>query len=319
MSDATPQPATPADTGIDAITGADADVFERHRRHLRGLAYRMLGSRAEAEDVVQDTWLRWQASAPQALGDTRAYLSQIATRLCLDRIKSAQWQREQYVGAWLPEPVVEEAGYFDAGPEAVTQLASDLSFAFLLALQRLTPLERAAFLLLDVFDMDMPDVAQMLARSPQACRQLLSRARTHIGQDKVRADLDEGMRMRLSMAFAQALAGGDLVALARTLAEDTVFISDGGGKVNAAPRPIHGAERVAKALYGFYRLADMSRMVVRPASINGLSGVVMNELDGTPIQTMAWAFDAAGAIEAIYVVRNPDKLRHLRFTPGATA
>lgn len=300
---------------LQSGTSADAQAFETHRRHLRGLAYRMLGSRAEAEDVVQDTWLRWQASEPQALNDTRAYLSQIATRLCLDRIKSAQWQREQYVGSWLPEPLVEEAAYFDAGPEAATQLASDLSFAFLLALQRLTPLERAAFLLLDVFDMDVPDVAQMLSRSPQACRQLLSRARGHIRQDKVRAQLDEGARTRLSMAFAQALAGGDLTALAQTLAEDTVFISDGGGKVNAAPRPIHGAARVAKALYGFYRLADISQMIVRPASINGLSGVVMHELDGTPIQTMALEFEASGAIAAIYVVRNPDKLAHLRFKP----
>lgn len=290
---------------------ADPHAFEAHRKHLRGLAYRMLGSRSEAEDVVQDTWLRWHAAAPNDLRDLRAFLSQIATRLCLDKIKSAQSQRELYVGAWLPEPLVAEAGYFAAGPEAVNELASDLSFAFLLALQRLTPLERAAFLLLDVFDVDMAEVAQALDRSPEACRQLASRARSHVRQDKVRASPDDATRQRLSMAFASALMGGDLGALAQTLAQDVMFVTDGGGRVNAAPRPVYGAEKVAKVVYGFYRLADLSQMHIQPAEINGLSGVVIRALDGTPIQTMALEFDANGAISGIYVVRNPDKLAHL--------
>jgi RNA polymerase sigma-70 factor (ECF subfamily) len=327
-------------SAYDSSAGDNAQAFEAHRSWLRGLAYRMLGSRAEAEDVVQDTWLRWQAALPisdvdadpdapsdaclaaelegtsqgQPAGgirNLRAYLSTIATRLCLDRIKSAQHQREQYVGAWLPEPLVDEAGYFTAGPEAATELASDLSFAFLLTLQRLTPLERAAFLLLDVFDMNAAEVGGMLDRSPEACRQLASRARGHVRGDKVRSQPDDASRQRLAMAFAAALMGGDLGALARTLAQDAVFITDGGGKVTAVPRPLHGTDRIAKALYGFFKLADMSQMRVRQADINGLSGVLMCALDGEPIQTMALDFDAEGRIQGIYVTRNPEKLRHL--------
>lgn len=298
----------------DSRTAAsDAQAFEAHRRWLRGLAYRMLGSRAEAEDVVQDTWLRWQAGAPASdpIQNLRAYLSTIATRLCLDRLKSTQHQREQYVGAWLPEPLVDEAGYFTPGPESVHELASDLSFAFLLTLQRLTPLERAAFLLVEVFDMDAAEVGGILGRTPEACRQLASRARGHVRGEKVRHQPDEATRQRLAAAFGMAIVSGDLAALARTLAQDAVFITDGGGKVTAMPRPLQGAERVAKALYGFYKLADLSRMHVRQVDINGLSGVLMCELDGPPIQTMALDFDSGGRISGIYVMRNPEKLRHL--------
>lgn len=302
-----------------AASDAQAQAFETHRKHLRGLAYRMLGSRAEAEDVVQDTWLRWHANPPTELRDLRAFLSQIATRLCLDKLKSAQHQRELYVGSWLPEPLVAETGYFAAGPEAANELASDLSFAFLLALQRLTPLERAAFLLIDVFDVDMLDVARALDRTPEACRQLASRARGHVRQDKVRASPDESTRQRLSMAFAAALMGGDLSALAQTLAQDVVFITDGGGRVNAVPRPVYGAEKVAKVVHGFYRLADLSQMRIQAAEINGLSGVLMHALDGSPIQTMALEFNALGAISGIYVMRNPDKLDHLRQPPQQPA
>lgn len=315
------EPCTPSPAQPEGSPAANAQAFENHRAWLRGLAYRMLGSRAEAEDVVQDTWLRWQQAmattqalpdqAEPAIHNLRAYLSTIATRLCLDRIKSAQHQREQYVGAWLPEPLVDELGLFAAGPEAASELASDLSFAFLLTLQRLTPLERAAFLLLEVFDMDANAVAQVLGRSPEACRQLASRARSHVRGEKVRSQPDEATRQRLYIAFATALVSGDLAALAHTLAQDAVFVTDGGGKVNAVPRPLQGVERIAKALHGFFKLADLSQMRMQQVDINGLSGVLMCTLEGAPIQTMALDFDEAGLIQGIYVVRNPDKLQHL--------
>ncbi|HEY0845305.1 MAG TPA: sigma-70 family RNA polymerase sigma factor [Noviherbaspirillum sp.] len=295
-----------------SATDSGAAEFETHRRFLRSLAYRMLGSRADAEDTVQDAWLRWHATERSAVDHPRAFLSQMVTRLCLDRIKSAQAQREVYVGAWLPEPVVDDATEFQPGPETLHELANDLSFAFMLTLERLSPLERAAFLLHDVFDMDYADIAQTLGRSESACRQLASRARNnvHANRPAFRVSPEEGNR--LADAFANAIRHGDVAGLAAVLARDATFVSDGGGRVTAVPRPVVGRDKVAQVIIGFARLAKPGEVLVRRAQVNGLAGFVMSGADGGLIQTLAIEPDGNGQIRAIYVVRNPEKLQAVK-------
>jgi RNA polymerase sigma-70 factor, ECF subfamily len=286
--------------------------FEAHRRSLRALAYRMLGSRAEAEDVVQDCWLRWREVDRSTVRDARAYLSQTATHLCLDRLQSARMRREQYVGVWLPEPLVDEDGAFSPGPEAVNEYAQDVSIAFMLALERLSPLERAAFLLHDVFDQDFDEIAQRLGRTAAACRQLAARARQHVRSAEVRNEVSDVDASRLLQVFGRAVAQGDVDGLAATLAGDVEFLADGGGRVAAVPRPLHGAELIARTLVGFAKSAAWHQLRFVPARINGWPGIVMFGDDGQPVQTMTFRFDAQGRIASIYVTRNPDKLAHLR-------
>ncbi|WKB55256.1 RNA polymerase sigma factor SigJ [Eleftheria terrae] len=307
-----------ASTVPPAAPRPQADLqFEPHYRYLRALAYRMLGSRAEAEDTVQDAWLRWQAADRSEVVNVRAFLTQVTTHLCLDRLQSARHRREQYVGAWLPEPLVNEAHDFHPGADVTSEYAQDVSNAFLLALERLSPLERAAFLLHDVFDLEFDEVAQRLDRSAAACRQLASRARQHLRAGYARCEVAAEQRQRLLGAFAEALARGDVEALASTLAEDAKFVSDGGGVVTAVPRPLIGAARIAKALTGFARQADRERQRVMLAEVNGLPGwLVYDAVDGSPIQTLSIQPDGQGRIAAVYVVRNPQKLQHLRRPPG---
>ncbi|HZW21983.1 sigma-70 family RNA polymerase sigma factor [Noviherbaspirillum sp.] len=289
---------------------ADAsDDFEPHRRHLRGLAYRMLGSRAEAEDAVQDAWLRWHATDRGAVDNPRAFLSRTVTRLCLDRIKSAQAQREVYVGAWLPEPLVDDDTQFQPGPEAIHELANDLSYAFMLTLERLSPLERAAFLLHDVFDMEFREVAATLGRSESACRQLASRARSNVQANRPSFKPTPEEESRLADAFVNAIRDGDVGALARVLAQDATFVSDGGGRATAVPKPLVGNEIIARAVIGFVRLYNPRDYRTRPARVNGLPGFVVSSVQGELIQTIALEPDGNGRIKAIYVMRNPEKLR----------
>ena len=282
--------------------------FEAHRRALTGLAYRMLGSRAEAEDVVQDAYLRWHASEGVAVEEPRRYLSTVVTRLCLDRMKSAQARRELYVGQWLPEPVVDEA--FDA--EAAGDLAHDISVALMLVLERLSPLERASFLLHDVFGLDFAEVSRALGRSEAACRQLASRAREHVtaGRPRFSATSEDGSR--LAAAFHQAAALGDINALTQVLASDVVLYSDGGGKRVAALNPIFGREKVLRFIEGVSRKGTgLATLEARAATVNGLPGFVLRGEDGA-IDTIAFEW-RDGRVTAIYITRNPDKLRHVRF------
>ncbi|HLH88185.1 MAG TPA: sigma-70 family RNA polymerase sigma factor [Xanthobacteraceae bacterium] len=282
--------------------------FEAHRRALVGLAYRMLGSRAEAEDVVQDAYLRWHAADRAAVEHPRRYLGTVVTRLCLDRMKSAQARRETYVGPWLPEPVVDEA----LDGEAAGELAHDISVALMLLLERLSPLERASFLLHDVFGLDFAAVARALGRSEAASRQLAARARVHIeaGRPRFAASREEGQR--LAAAFAQASASGDTQALTQILARDAVLHSDGGGKREAALNPIRGADKIVRLIAGLSRKSTLLRdFVGRPATINGLPGFVLREPDGS-LSTLAFEHHA-GRIVAVYFTRNPEKLRHVRF------
>ncbi|NKF22295.1 sigma-70 family RNA polymerase sigma factor [Solimonas marina] len=289
---------------------ADSAAFETHRAFLIGLAYRMLGSHAEAEDVVQDAWLRWQDAARGAVRVPRAFLAKTVTRLCLDRMKSARAQREVYFGPWLPEPLLDGDVPSVDGPAPAVELASDLSYAFLLALERLSPLERAAFLLHDVFELDFAEIAAALQRTPASCRQLAARAREHLREARPRFAVTADQGERLVRAFVQASHSGDVETLKSLLAEDAQLLADGGRRVATIGVPILGRARLLKVYMGMLRkhgpAPDTRLEFMR---INGLPGVLLRTQGGVPIQTIALEPDAGGRICGIYIVRNPDKLR----------
>lgn len=275
--------------------------FEPHRDFLVRLAYRMLGSLADAEDVVQDAFLRWRDIDAETVTQPRGYLARVVSRLCVDRMRSMDARRQAYAGTWLPDPVVTQ-------PDE--PLADDLSLALLMTLERLSALERAAFLMHDVFDMDYSEIADMLDRSEAACRQLTVRAREHVRQSRPRFPTDEKTREQLVEAFITAAFSGNVAALADLLAEDAALYADGGGKRAAAPSPIHGRANIMAfyAMIAANRQSTPARGQMERVDINGLPGFVVWVDDG--MQTVA--FDIAGdRISAIYVVRNPDKLRHL--------
>ena len=286
--------------------------FEPHRRRLLGLAYRMLGSMAEAEDAVQEAYLRWHDADRENVAEPRAFLITTTTRICLDVLKSARVRREEYVGPWLPDPVTDTASL---APDTQTEMAEDLSVALLLALDRLSPLERAAFLLHDVFDYSFTQVADTLGRNEAACRQLASRARTRVREARpagvipTRASSVDAKHAELVSAFITASRSGDVDTLTRLLASDAKLVSDGGGKVAAALNVIEGAERVAAFLTGVVRKGWTDELTVRFDTINGLPGLIVSGPNGL-VQTNAFEIEG-DVVKAIYVVRNPDKLRHL--------
>jgi RNA polymerase sigma-70 factor (ECF subfamily) len=268
----------------------------------------MLGSRAEAEDVVQDAYLRWHGVEAGDIGDPRHYLGTVVARLCLDRIKSASARREVYVGAWLPEPIVDES----LGIETQSDFAQDLSVALMLTLERLSPLERAAFLLHDVFELDFAEVAHALDRNEATVRQLASRARDHLRKEKPRFPTSDEAARKLAMAFRAAADSGDAHGLMALLAEDAILYTDGGGKKAAALNPIFGADRILRFLAGIARKNSFLALATfRPATVNGMAGFVFQEIDGS-IGTIAFE-PRDGKIGAIYVVRNPDKLKQVKF------
>ncbi len=285
----------------------EADPLAPHRGRLLGLAYRMLGSRTDAEDVVQDAYLRFAGA--KGVRNEEAFLVTIVTRLCLDRLKSARAQREIYVGPWLPEPIVDAERL---SPDAATELAEDLSFALMLALDRLSPLERAAFLLHDVFDTPFAEIAAMLGRTEASCRQLASRARRAVRDDRPPPAAAPDSHARLLQAFGEAVASGDVARLAELLRADAVAITDGGGRKTAARNPIIGADKVARFFIGLAAKNAGHDVRVEPAMINGAFGALLY-LDGELDHTMSMAI-AGEKIAAIYIVRNPDKLRHLPTT-----
>ena len=295
-----------------------ATSFEPNRRRLLGLAYRMLGSMADAEDAVQETYLRWHGVDRDHVSDPRAFLMTTTARICLDLLKSARVRREEYIGPWLPEPVVDVSAL---APDSRTELAEDLSIALLLTLDRLSPLERAAFLLHDVFDFSFNEVATALERTDAACRQLAARARLHVRELRPRGAVAPSARpgeidakhARLLSAFAAATQSGDTEALAQMLSKDARVVTDGGGKVRAALDVIEGADRVAQFLVDATRKRDgawwRDDFTMRFAAVNGLPGVIVDAPEG-PVQTAAFEIEG-DVIRALYVVRNPDKLRHL--------
>jgi RNA polymerase sigma-70 factor (ECF subfamily) len=298
--------------------------FEPHRRRLLGLAYRMLGSMAEAEDAVQEAYLRWHGADRDKIVEPRAFLITTTTRICLDVLKSARARREEYVGPWLPDPITDTAAL---APDTQTELAEDLSVALLLALERLSPLERAAFLLHDVFDYSFTQVADALGRNEGACRQLASRARTRVREARpasapaagraaqgsigkpAGSDSVDGKHAELLSAFIAASRSGNVTALSRLLADDAKLVTDSGGKVTAALNVLEGSQRVAAFLAGVVRKGWTDNMTVRVDTINGLPGLIVSGPEGL-IQTNAFEIEGA-VVKAIYVVRNPDKLKHL--------
>lgn len=273
--------------------------FEAQRPRLLRLAYRMLGTLSEAEDVVQDAWPRW-AAVEVGIEVPAAYLTRIVTRLCLDRLKSARARREEYVGAWLPEPLLQQCS--DA-------IADDVTLTLMMAMERLSPLERAAFLLHDIFEIPLNEVAAILEREPAAVRQLASRARRHVREARPRYTLSPESASDLVRAFHEASTKGDIKTLSGILANEVAVFSDGGGKVLAFRNVVRGIDRVLRLFQGLARKAAYRPQLLRTVMIDGLPGFVSIDR-GAALQTTA--LDVRdGKISALYIVRNPDKLRHI--------
>lgn len=281
-----------------AMSVDPAAGFVPLRPNLVRVAYRMLGSVADAEDVVQEAFIRWMKADRGDVREPEAYLRRTVTRLCLDQLKSARHQRETYLGPWLPDPIVEE------------DEAEDVTLPLMLALERLSPLERAAFLLHDVFGLGFDEIAETIRRDAAACRQLAARARIHVRDARPRFRMEKQRSLELAEAFFTASRGGDLKALGTMLAADVSVHADGGGKRRAALEPVLGFDAVMQLheyLAAFFR-NNISKLI-RVGFVNGLPGFVTLEPDGE-LQTTALEIED-DRIVAIYVVRNPDKLRHL--------
>jgi RNA polymerase sigma-70 factor (ECF subfamily) len=283
-----------------AATGREdaAASFDPLRPKLMRVAYRMLGSVADAEDVLQEAFIRWMRADRGEVREPEAFLRRTVTRLCLDQLKSARRQRETYIGPWLPDPVLEEAD------------EEDVTLPLMLALERLSPLERAAFLLHDVFGLGFEEVAASIQRDPAACRQLAARARIHVREARPRFQVDKQHGLELAEAFFTASRNGDMKALAAMLAADVSVHADGGGKRSAAIEPVVGFDAVMQLHeYLAAQFRNNVSKLVRAGFINGLPGFVTVEADGE-LQVTALDIED-GKVAAIYVVRNPDKLRHL--------
>lgn len=279
-------------------------AFEQARPGLLGLAYRLLGSRADAEDAVQDTFLKWQAADHAAVETPGAWLTTVCTRHCLDLLRNAHHSRVQYVGTWLPEPVQVAD---EADPQGGAELASSLTTAFLLLLERLTPKERAAYLLHEIFDMDYPDIALALEMQEPACRKLVSRAREHVERGHVRHATPPARQAQLLSAFELAIQHGRTDALAQLLSADVRLAADGGGKVTAARRVMVGNDEVLRFISAGLRVwwADYT---LERVMLNGNLGLILRDGDGHVSATASFSYDEDGRLDGIYIMRNPDKL-----------
>ncbi|MEU1191284.1 RNA polymerase sigma-70 factor [Streptomyces sp. NPDC005859] len=282
------------------------EEFQALRPMLFSIAYRILGSVSEAEDAVQETWLRYQATSVQP-GSVKAFLSTVVTRISIDVLRSARVRREEYVGPWLPEPLLTDP-YED--PARSAELADSLSMAALLLLERLTPLERAVFVLREVFAFGFPDIAAAVGRSTAACHQLAARARRHMATGRVRFEADRKEREKLAERFFDAFREGDVGGLAELLAADVQMIGDSGGKAPQFKPVILGAGHTAQVLAAFVPLVVRGGGVVQPQQVNGQPGAVFRDRDGQVLST--WALDVRdGRIQTIHTVNNPDKLEHI--------
>jgi RNA polymerase sigma-70 factor (TIGR02957 family) len=280
-------------------------TFNRLRPRLQGIAYRMLGSTAEAEEVVQDTWLRWHAADRATIANAEAWLVTIATRIAIDRLRAAKVQREHYVGFWLPEPQVAESPH---SPDQVLERADDLSMAFLTLLERLAPEARAVFLMREVFDADYDEVAQIIGKSEAACRQMVSRAKAQLREARPRYNVAPEVHWRVMRQFAEALSQGDFSSLKAMLAEDAELISDGGGKVPSFGKPLCGGTRIAQLFYAA-SLRFKTSVRIELAVINGQWGV-LRFIDGVLESAQSYETDG-DRIVRVHVQRNPDKLARI--------
>jgi RNA polymerase sigma-70 factor (ECF subfamily) len=286
------------------------DIFDTDRPLLFSIAYRMLGSASDAEDVLQDAWLRYSGADAHAIRSPKAFATTIVTRLCLDRLKSARATREEYVGPWLPEPVLTSDV---ESPATVVQRAESLTLAFLVLLEKLSPEERAVFLLKDIFEYDHAEVADMLGLTPENSRQLLHRAKSRLAGGRPRLTGTPGSRRAIAERFARAFASGDASELSALLAADVGVWSDGGGKVSAARRPILGHDRVLQFLVGLHRTAGATRNLrevsLRVEEVNFEAALVVRV--GQKLESIFVLSIDAEAVTGIRVVRNPDKLAHI--------
>jgi RNA polymerase sigma-70 factor (ECF subfamily) len=287
-------------------------AFDRHRRLMFGVAYQMLGSVADAEDVVQDAWLRWSAADRRDVADVRAYLVQVTTRLALDRLGSARARRESYVGPWLPEPLLTGGSAVTSGPRApepeeAAELGERVSLALLVVLETLSPAERAVFVLREVFGLPVAEVARVLDRTGAAVRQMAHRAREHVRARQPRFPTDPQLQREVTERFLAAVAGGDIDALLSALAPDVVLVSDGGGRTKAALRPITGADKVARWLVAIAQQGAVDPDVrVELADVNG-SPAIVGWSGSAPFGSISLVVDA-GRIQQVLVVVNPAKL-----------
>ncbi|MBX3606614.1 MAG: RNA polymerase sigma-70 factor [Piscinibacter sp.] len=283
----------------------DTGTFERLRPRLQGIAYRMLGARAEAEEVVQDTWLRWREADPAQLDSAEAWLVSVATRLAIDRLRRARVEREHYIGIWLPEPLVEDS---PPTPHDLVERADAVSYAFLAVLERLTPEARAAWLLREVFEADYAEVAQALGRSEAACRQIVHRAKAQLRDARPRHRVPPAAQQRLLRSFAQAASQGDFAALKALLAEEAQLVGDGGGKVPSFGVPLHGGTRIAQ-LFLAACLRHRGAVHLELTRVNGQWGL-LRFIDGVLESVLAVETDGHRILR-IHAQRNPDKLAHV--------
>lgn len=283
--------------------------FERHRPLLFSVAYRMLGSVADAEDLVQEAYLRWREASEGEVRSPKSYLSAMVTRLSIDRLRSAQARREEYIGPWLPEPLVADQAEENIGP---TELDDSVSMAFLVLLESLNPVERAVFLLREVFDYDYEEISRIVGKSEDNCRQIARRARQSLAARRPRFERSPEREERLTQQFVEACTSGDMEGLIGLLSDDVTLWSDGGGKVAAAPYPIHGPERVARFLLGVLRTVP-SGFFAHPTWINGGPGII-GYVDGHP--TSVAALDVADdRLWGIRIIVNPEKLQAVPPSP----
>lgn len=283
------------------------EAFSQHRALLFSIAYRMLGSAADAEDIVQETFIRWQHASDQEIHSPRAFLVTILSRLCLQHLESARVKREEYVGEWLPEPVLTGDR---SDPSWTSQMQESLSMAFLLLLEQLTPVERAAFLLYEVFDYDYGDIADILGKTETNCRQLVRRARQHVTSGRPRFNASPEEHKKLLDEFLEATSTGNMQSLIALLSEEVVLYSDGGGKQRAALNPIYGRDHVARFLVGAGSKTPVG-VTVRVEDVNGLPAIVYSP-PGGGIGCVISLETSGSSIRNIYVVTNPDKLAHLK-------
>lgn len=286
------------------------EAFNQYRSLLFAIAYRMLGSVTDAEDMVQDTFLRWQQVSDQSIKSTKAYLTKIITRLCIDRLRSARVQREQYIGSWLPEPIVTEStANVTTDPMTVAELADSLTMAFLVLLERLSPLERAVFLLREAFGYNYNEIGQIVDKKAATCRQIFRRARQHLADQRPRFQTTLQQQEQLTYKFMQACQQGDFQGLLDLLAEDITLWSDGGGQVVACLKPLHGSAKVAGFLRAIYRRGKKLGWgyEVKLAKINGQLGLIYTRDNIIESVVAIEIFD--GRIQSLYFMRNPDKLK----------
>jgi RNA polymerase sigma-70 factor, ECF subfamily len=280
-------------------------IFEEHRQDLARLAYRMLGSLTDSDDVLQEAYLRWSRQDRTTVRSPRAYLTSVVTRLCIDQRRAIEARKETYVGPWLPEPVVERG---DVTASQRAELAESLSLAFLIALETLTPLERAAYLLRQTFDFEYDEIAAILDKSADNCRQLVSRAQAHLRAGRPRFEAKPDEAERITAAFLEACASGELNRLVDLLASDAVLYSDGGGKVLAALAPIRGADRVGRFFLGVLKKSPRG-LQFRRVAVNGRPGVMATL--GNQVFNVLTLDVIDGRVAACYIIRNPDKLPRL--------